>query len=134
MRDIKKTVHVVGAVIKNENDETLCALRGPEMELANFWEFPGGKIERGESNIEALKREIFEELDCEIDVLEPIEDTTYEYEKVIVRLETFHSKIKNGFPKSTEHAELRWVSIDRLSELNWAPADIPAVRKVTSRE
>ena len=53
MSKIKKTVHVVGAIIENEKQEMLCALRGPEMTLPNYWEFPGGKIEQGESKEEA---------------------------------------------------------------------------------
>lgn len=131
---IKKTVHVVAAIIENENDEILCALRGPEMTLPNYWEFPGGKIEEGESKEEALMREIDEELGCKIEVLKHVDDTTYEYEKVIVRLETFMSIITNGTPKASEHAEIKWVPRKELNTLNWAPADIPAIEKLLSDE
>jgi len=134
VRIIKKTVHVVAAIIENENNEILCALRGPEMTLPNYWEFPGGKIEEGESKEEALKREIDEELGCEIEVLKHIDDTTYEYEKVIVRLETYMSIITNGTPKASEHAEIKWVPRKELNTLNWAPADIPAIEKLLSDE
>ena len=130
MRIIKKTVHVVGAIIENDNKEILCALRGPEMTLPNYWEFPGGKVERGESKQEALKREIQEELGCTIEVFDHVEDTTYEYEQVIVRLETFRSKISNGTPEASEHAEIRWLPRRELNSLNWAPADIPAINKI----
>ena len=65
---MKKTVKVVGAIIINECDEVLCALRSPKMSLPNYWEFPGGKIEPGESREEALKREIYEEFHAEIKV------------------------------------------------------------------
>lgn len=132
MRIIKKTVHVVAAIIENENNEILCALRGPEMTLPNYWEFPGGKIENGETKEEALKREIKEELGCTIKVYEPIEDTTYEYDKVIVRLETFMAKVISGTPVISEHAEIRWVTREQLPVLNWAPADIPAIEKLTN--
>lgn len=131
---MKKSVHVVGAIIENEHKEILCALRGPEMTLPNYWEFPGGKIEEGESKEEALIREIQEELGCTIDVLKHVDDTTYEYEKVIVRLETFMSKIISGTPKLSEHAEIRWVPRKELNSLNWAPADIPAIEKLLSNE
>ena len=134
MRIIKKTVHVVGAIIENENKEILCALRGPEMTLPNYWEFPGGKIEVGESKEEALVREIDEELGCKIEVLQHVDDTTYEYEKVIVRLETYLSRIIVGTPKISEHAEIKWVPRKELNTLNWAPADIPAIEKLLSDE
>jgi 8-oxo-dGTP diphosphatase len=134
VRQIKKTVHVVGAIIENENREILCALRGPEMTLPNYWEFPGGKIEENESKEEALIREIDEELGCRIEVLKHVDDTTYEYEKVIVRLETFLSKIIEGVPEVSEHAEIKWVPRKELNTLNWAPADIPAIEKLLSDE
>lgn len=127
---MKKQVHVVGAVIENEQGEVLAALRSPLMTLPNYWEFPGGKIETGETRQEALRREIQEELGCTITVEEAVEDTTYEYEKVIVRLETFMARIVEGQPMAAEHAELRWISKDQLHTLEWAPADIPAIEKL----
>lgn len=133
MSKIKKLVHVVGAIIENENNEILCALRGPEMTLPNYWEFPGGKIEEGETKEEALKREIQEELGCTIKVFDAVEDTTYEYDKFIVRLETFMSKVISGTPVISEHAEIKWVSREELPLLNWAPADIPAIEKLSSK-
>ncbi|HEY9582453.1 NUDIX domain-containing protein [Planococcaceae bacterium Storch 2/2-2] len=127
---MKKTVHVVAAVIENESGDYLCALRSPTMTLPDVWEFPGGKIEPNESKEEALVREIKEELGCTIAVGAPVEDTTYEYDKVIVRLETFRCRIVEGVPKKTEHAELRWVSREHLASLHWAPADVPAIERL----
>lgn len=127
---MKKTVHVVGAIIENEKNEIFCALRSPEMSLANYWEFPGGKIEAGEIPEQALKREIQEEFACTIQVGAKVEDTTYEYEKVIVRLETYKAKLVDGQPTALEHAATKWVKRDELTQLNFAPADIPAVEKI----
>lgn len=127
---MKKTIHVVGAIIENENNEIFCALRGPKMTLPNYWEFPGGKIEAGESPEEALAREIKEEFNCAIEVGEKVEDTTYEYEKVIVRLETYMAKLVEGQPQAMEHADTKWVSREEITQLNFAPADIPAVEKI----
>lgn len=131
MITLKKTVHVVGAIIENNNNEIFCALRGPEMSLPNYWEFPGGKIEENETPQKALQREIDEEFHCKITVGEKVEDTLYEYENVIVRLETYKAKLVEGEPIAVEHAETKWVTREQLSDLNFAPADIPAVKKLS---
>ncbi|PFF33945.1 8-oxo-dGTP diphosphatase MutT [Bacillus cereus] len=125
---MKKKVSVVGAVIFNERNEILCALRSPTMSLPNYWEFPGGKINAGEMPQEALVREIKEELGCLITVGEKIEEVEHEYGNVIVHLATYKAHIKSGMPKALEHADLKWVQVGNLLELKWAPADIPTVR------
>ncbi|MGJ7911104.1 (deoxy)nucleoside triphosphate pyrophosphohydrolase [Neobacillus sp. LXY-1] len=131
---MKKAVHVVGAIIENKKYEIFCALRSPEMSLANYWEFPGGKIEDGETPEQALEREIQEEFSCSIKVGSKVEDTVYEYENVIVRLETFKAELINGQPKALEHAATKWVTRDEITKLNFAPADIPAVKKIAKEE
>ena len=67
---MKKLIKVVGAIIENENNEILCALRSPIMSLPNMWEFPGGKVEEDETLKEAIEREIKEELDCDVEFIE----------------------------------------------------------------
>ena len=124
---MKKIVRVVGAIILNEADQVLCALRSSNMSLPNYWEFPGGKIEAGESIEEAIIREINEELNCEIEAFNVFNDHTHEYEHIIVNLITVVCKLVNGTPMASEHAELRWVAKQDLKSLEWAPADIPAV-------
>lgn len=131
---MKKLIHVVGAIIENENNEIFCALRSPNMALPNLWEFPGGKIEKGETPEQALYREIIEEFNCTIRIGQKVEDTTYEYEKFIVRLETYKAKIIDGFPVVSEHADTRWVTREFLHTLNFAPADIPAVEKIINEK
>ncbi|MGM0748247.1 MAG: 8-oxo-dGTP diphosphatase MutT [Bacillota bacterium] len=124
---MKKTIKVAAAVIQNDNNMILCALRSPTMSLANIWEFPGGKLEEGENAQEALVREIEEELGCKIEAGEVIADIHHEYEKVIVNLISIRAKIVDGEPVAKEHAELRWVPVSELESLEWAPADLPTL-------
>ena len=127
---MKKSIKVVGAIIINEHEEVLCALRSENMSLPNYWEFPGGKVEPNELVEEAIIREIKEELNCVINPLQIFNDTTYEYENVIVNLITIYAELIDGTPTATEHDELRWVPKAKLNELKWAPADIPAVKQL----
>ncbi|WP_280771811.1 (deoxy)nucleoside triphosphate pyrophosphohydrolase [Salipaludibacillus daqingensis] len=127
---MKKVIHVVGAVIM-EDGKVLCAQRGSEDKiLPLMWEFPGGKVESGESPEVALKREIHEEMRCHIDVGDQLERTVYEYDFGIVDLTTFHATLVEGEPVLTEHERIAWLSPGELKTLEWAPADIPAVEKL----
>jgi 8-oxo-dGTP diphosphatase len=127
---MKKHIHVVGAVII-ENGKILCAQRGPDKALPLKWEFPGGKIEEGESPQEALRREINEEMQCKVEIGEQIDYTVYEYDFGIVHLTTFYCKLIEGTPVLTEHVSIRWLSPHELPTLDWAPADIPAIEKLS---
>jgi 8-oxo-dGTP diphosphatase len=126
---LKKDIHVVGAVIFKDN-KILCAQRGTEQSLPLLWEFPGGKIEKGEKPEEALKREIQEEMHCSIEIGEKIEHTVHEYDFGIVHLTTYHCKLIEAEPVLTEHSAIKWLSPDELHTLEWAPADIPAIKKI----
>ncbi|WP_163100311.1 (deoxy)nucleoside triphosphate pyrophosphohydrolase [Peribacillus alkalitolerans] len=131
---MKKTVRVVGAVIENGKQEILCALRSPEMSLPNLWEYPGGKIEEGESPAQCLIREIKEELGCTIEVFDLVENVHHEYDAIIVNLLTYKAKIVEGIPEAKEHAELKWVPLQELENLEWAPADIPTNNVLLSNQ
>lgn len=126
---MKKHITVVGAVIVRDG-LIYCARRGLSGALPGMWEFPGGKVEKDESFEVALVREIDEELGCEISVIEPLETTTHEYDFAVITLATFMCELVTGEPESNEHAEERWLSVDALKTLEWAPADIPAVEKL----
>ena len=127
---MKKTIEVVGAIIV-DNGKILCAQRGPEKSLANFWEFPGGKVEVDETPIEALKRELTEELLITVTVEdEMFESTKHEYDFGIVHLTTFICHLQEGQPKLTEHVAIKWLPVEELDSLEWAPADIPTVKKL----
>ncbi|MEH7276543.1 (deoxy)nucleoside triphosphate pyrophosphohydrolase [Neobacillus vireti] len=127
----EKTCKVVAAVIENENNEILCALRSPEMSIPNMWEFPGGKVEANEDIYSALMREIDEELDCKIETTKEIfNDNTHEYETFIINLISIKCKVVDGTPTPSEHSKLIWLKRENLDSLKWAPADIPAVKQL----
>lgn len=113
-----------------QGEKILCAQRGPSGRLPGLWEFPGGKIESGESRRAALEREIQEELDCRVHVGAEIATTTHEYEFGSVTLTTFYCNLVSGMPNPIEHTSMRWLSPAELTELEWAPADIPAVQQI----
>lgn len=126
---MKKRINVVGAVLVKDN-KVLAAQRSHNMLLPGMWEFPGGKIEPGETPQQALARELQEELKCVASVGNHVETTEYEYEFGIVILTTFYCELQSGEPTLTEHSDIRWLPASELKRLEWAPADIPAVEKV----
>lgn len=115
-----KWIDVVGAVIFHHG-KILCAQRGAAGTLPNMWEFPGGKVEVGESPREALIREVEEELGCRVAVGDKVADTMHEYEFGTVRLTTFACQLLEGTPQLTEHAAVRWLSPDELVQLDGHP-------------
>jgi 8-oxo-dGTP diphosphatase len=129
---VQKQINVVGAVIVRDG-AILCAQRGSVGSLSGLWEFPGGKIEPGETARAALQREIVEELDCVVAVGVKVTTTTYPYDFADVTLTTFWCELVSGTPTLTEHANLLWLAPSELGTLDWAPADIPAVRIITTR-
>ncbi len=125
-----KQMNVVGAILMEKN-RILCAQRGETKTLAKLWEFPGGKIEIGETPQEALARELKEELMIEVEIAsELFEQTSYAYDFGTVNLTTFICLLKSGRPQLTEHIEVKWLKPSELKSLEWAPADIPAVNKL----
>lgn len=132
--NLLKKINVVGAILI-ENGKILCAQRGEGKSLAYLWEFPGGKIETGETPQEALIRELQEELMIEVEVQsEKFEETSYQYDFGLVTLTTFICFLKKGSPQLTEHIAVEWLAPKELNTLEWAPADIPAVEKLMEME
>ncbi len=95
-----------------------------------MWEFPGGKIETGETPREALQREIEEELRCDVRVGAQVATTSHAYDFGVVTLTTFYCGLVSGNPTLTEHEAVQWLPPAELGRLAWAPADVPAVQKI----
>lgn len=124
-------IPVVGAVIVRDG-LVLCARRGPGKHLAGQWEFPGGKLEPGETAEGALVREIEEELGCRVAVGDLIVTAAHVYAAKTIVLSTYRCAVVDGEPVPTEHAEIAWVDPADLTALDWAPADLPTVDAITA--
>ena len=120
-----KEIKVVAAIIQKEN-KILATKRGYG-EFINMWEFPGGKIEPGETKEEALIREIKEELNIEINVDKFAIDIEYQYPNFYLFMSCFMCSIKEGSIELLEHNAGKWITKEELNTLNWLPADIDAV-------
>lgn len=120
-----KEIKVVAAIIQKEN-KILATKRGYG-EFINMWEFPGGKIESGETKEQALVREIKEELNIEISVDTFALDIEYQYPNFYLFMSCFMCSIKEGSIELLEHNDGKWITKEELNTLNWLPADIDAV-------
>ena len=122
------TIHVVAAVIRH--DGRIFATQRGYGEWKDWWEFPGGKIEPGESAEEALRREIREELGCEIAVGELLTTIEYDYPTFHLSMECYWCTLVNSEPHLIEHEDARWLLPADLPTLRWLPADISLIRQL----
>ena len=116
-----KRIHVVAAIICH-NDRFFATQRGYG-EWKDYWEFPGGKIEEGETPEEALRREIREELDTEIDVGRKITTVEYDYPSFHLSMECFLATVVEGELVLKEHEAAKWLQKEELDSVGWLPAD-----------
>lgn len=119
-------IEVVGAAII-KNQKVLAMQRSETMTLPGLWEFPGGKIEADESEEEALVREIKEELNIDIEILDYVNEASYPYDFGTVCLKVYTAQIIEGEISLEEHSDGKWLATDELHQVTWAPVDIPAV-------
>lgn len=125
---MKKTYKVVAAIII-QRDKILCAQRGEGKYpfLSYKYEFPGGKVEKGETNEQAIIREIREELNLTIRIEQPFITVNYTYPDFNLNLHSFICSCDNYVPILNEHIDIKWLDKCDLKTIEWAPADVPIV-------
>ena len=123
-----KQIEVVAAIIRKK-DKIFATQRGYG-DFKDWWEFPGGKIESGESPEEALRREIWEELETRIAIDRLVTTVDYDYPAFHLTLHCFRCHVENGPLTLKEHAAARWLSKDELDSVEWLPADLEVVEKL----
>lgn len=126
-----KTTKVVAAIIRNQ-DRIFATQRGYG-EFKDGWEFPGGKIEEGETPENALIREIREELDTEISVGEKKTCVEYDYPKFHLSMDCFWAEIVSGDLVLKEHEAAKWLSMEELDSVDWLPADLELIEKIKEK-
>jgi 8-oxo-dGTP diphosphatase len=126
-------INVTAAIIER-NGNILIAKRSSTSSLPNKWEFPGGKIEVGETPEECLARELYEEFDIMVTVGDFIAESVYQYERKTVRLLGFMVQYDGEIKVMNAHDDVKWVPVDDLLDYDLAPADVPIAREVQKRE
>ena len=124
---------VVCAIIYMQN-KILVTQRSPKMKLPLKWEFPGGKLEKDESEIECIKRELKEELNIEIRIIERLSSSVHDYTDFKIHLIPYVVQYKSGEIILTEHAAFQLIEKNDLNTLDWAEADLPIVRALLNPE
>ena len=123
-----ESIRVAAAVIENEGK--IFATQKGYGDYKGWWEFPGGKIEAGETAQQALKREIEEELDTEIEVGDLIDTVQYDYPKFHLVMDCFWCKVKEGSLTLNEALQARWLTKEELFSVKWLPADLAILEKI----
>lgn len=123
-----KTIEVVAAIIKHDNK--IFTTRRSYGDFENMWEFPGGKIEAGETQEEALIREIKEELELDIEVSKYLTTVDYDYPNFHLTMHCFICNICGGELHLNAHNDAKWIILDEVDNLKWVPADILVVEKL----
>ena len=124
-----KKIEVVAAIIRDDEGRVFATQRGYG-EWQDFWEFPGGKMEPGESPEEALKREIWEELETRIEVEQLVTTVEYDYPRFHLTMHCFWCHVESGSLTLKEHEAARWLSRENLDTVNWLPADKIVIERI----
>ena len=127
-----KTIEVVAAIIRDAEGRYFATQRGYG-EMKDGWEFPGGKMEPGETPEEALRREIREELQMEIEVENLLTTVEWDYPKFHLTMHCYLCHIVSGKPVLLEHEAARWLRPDQLDEVDWLPADKDVIKVIRAQ-
>jgi 8-oxo-dGTP diphosphatase len=130
---MKKLVEVVGALIWDEQGRFMICQRGANKARPLMWEFVGGKVEKGETQEQALIRECEEELSIEIKPYHKFFSTKFDYPDIDIELNIYESKIISGKPILNEHNDLRWIKLEEAKNYGFCPADIPVVEEILKK-
>lgn len=122
-------IEVVAAIIHDAENRIFATQRGYG-EWEGWWEFPGGKMEAGESREYALLREIWEELETRIAIERPVTTVEYDYPKFHLTMHCFWCSVENGLLTLKEHEAARWLGKNELDSVQWLPADLDVVEKL----
>ena len=128
MENQKKTIHVVAAIIR-KGDEVFATQRGYG-NYKDWWEFPGGKIENGETPEKALTREIREELAADISVDKYLTTVEYDYPEFHLSMACYWCSVKEGHLTLLEHEAASWLPLENLRQVNWLPADVLVIEEI----
>ena len=128
-----RIIEVVAAIIHDEEGRIFATQRGYGP-MKDGWEFPGGKMEAGETPEEALKREIWEELETRIEVEQLFETIDYDYPDFHLTMHCYICKVESGELTLKEHEAARWLTKEQLSSIDWLPADRCLIRRLTECE
>ncbi len=129
----KKAIHVVAGALVSLQGQILIAQRPIGKHMAGGWEFPGGKVDQGETALAALRRELLEELGVEVTAAEYLVSCEHEYEDRHVHLELWLVTEFTGTPQPLDHQALRWASVEELNESDLLPADQPLIAALVQR-
>ena len=121
---------VVAALIW-DNDKFLICQRPVTKSCALLWEFAGGKVEKGETKKQALKRECMEELGIEVDAGDIFTEVIHKYPDITVHLTLFNAVISKGVPQKLEHNDIKWITPSEIPDYNFCPADVEILEKLT---
>ena len=122
-----KIIRVTAAIIEREGKILIAKRKAGDDLFAGLWEFPGGKIEEGETPEECMARELKEELDIEVEVGELISSNKHKYPHGIFELLAYRVKHISGEMILNDHDEIKWVTVDEISNFEFPPADIPII-------